>query len=122
MSELRPSDLALFQLASGELLPRKRARDQQADLAGLDLKRRALDLVVAYDPDPAALDATLARIVEELGPPDGPARAICMTIRDEWEMAAGEPQFMEWLLDQALREGQRPAGQERRKKRDETTP
>jgi hypothetical protein len=117
VSELRPGDLALFLLASGELLPRSRARDQQADLAGLELKRRVLDLIVAYDPEPEALDTALAQIVEELGPPHGPTRAICMSIREEWEMAAGEPKFLEWLLDQALREGQRPAGQERRRKK-----
>jgi len=36
----RPRDLALLMLASGELAPRQRARDQQADRAGGDLKRR----------------------------------------------------------------------------------
>src|SRR6266511_3037657 len=45
MTELRPQELALFLLGSGETLPRKRARDQQADIAGLELKRRALDLL-----------------------------------------------------------------------------
>ncbi|HMQ30853.1 MAG TPA: hypothetical protein PKD53_08995 [Chloroflexaceae bacterium] len=112
MSELRPADLATFLLASGDLLPRKRARDQQADLAGMDMKRRVLDMVVARDPDPAELELCLAQIVAELGPPEGPTRAICQSVRDEWEQAADSPAFVEWLLGQALEESQR-AGEPR---------
>ncbi|HEU5102810.1 MAG TPA: hypothetical protein VFU22_27500 [Roseiflexaceae bacterium] len=108
MSSLRPSDLALFLLASGEMLPRKRARDQQADLAGLELKRRILDMLVSSDPEPEQLDAALMGIVAELGPPTGPTRAICGTIRDEWDAAALEPGFAEWLIEQALRESANP--------------
>jgi hypothetical protein len=114
MSELRPADMALFLLASGALLPRKRARDQQADLAGLALKRRALDLLVAYDPEPGELERCLAQIVEELGPPSGPARAICAGVRDEWEQLAATPGMIDWLVIEALREGQ---GVQRRKGR-----
>jgi hypothetical protein len=110
MIDMRPSDLALFLLASGEMLPRKRARDQQADLAGLELKRRILDLLVSIDPEPDDLDAALMRIVAELGPPTGPTRAICGNIRDEWEAAALEPGFAEWLVEQALRESANPQG------------
>ena len=69
---LRPRDLALVMLASRDLLPRQRARDQQADLAGLALKRRVLEQVAALDPEPAELEATLARIVEDLGQPASP--------------------------------------------------
>lgn len=106
MSELRPADMALFLLASGDLLPRKRARDQQADLAGLALKRRVLDLLVAHDPEPEGLEACLAQIVEELGPPSGPTRGICAGIRDEWEQMAATPGMLDWLVIEALREGQ----------------
>ena len=113
---VRPADLALFMLASGEALPRKRARDQQADIAGLDLKRRVLDLLIASDPEPEELELCLARIVEELGSPTGPTRGICSSIRDEWEMAATNPGFMDWLLDQALFESQR-SGEKREKRR-----
>ena len=117
MIDIRPKDLALFLLASGETLPRKRARDQQADIAGLELKRRALDILVAIDPDPEELEGALARIVEMLGPPYGPARAICTTIRDDWEAAALAPEFGEWLLDEALRAAERaPEGERRRRK------
>lgn len=106
MSELRPADMALFLLASGDLLPRKRARDQQADLAGLELKRRVLDMLVAYDPEPEELEVCLAQIVEAIGPPSGPTRAICAGIRDEWEQTAASPGMLNWLLNEALREGQ----------------
>src|SRR5687767_14725178 len=104
MTDIRPSDLALFLLASGQLLPRKRARDQQADIAGLELKRRVLDLLIALDPEPEELERALLQIVETIGPPDGPTRAICGSVRDEWEAAANTPELIEWLIEQALRE------------------
>jgi hypothetical protein len=110
MNEIRPAEFALFLLASGEMLPRKRARDQQADLAGLELKRRILDMLVSIDPEPADLDAALMGIVAELGPPTGPTRAICGTIRDEWDAAAVEPGFGEWLIEQALIGSANPQG------------
>ena len=105
MNMIRPSDLAMFLLASGEMLPRQRARDQQADLAGLELKRRVLDLLASYDPEPAELEIALMRIVGEIGAPDGPTRAICASVRDDWEAAASTPGFVEWLIEQAVREG-----------------
>jgi len=113
MTDIRPSDLALFLLASGDLLPRRRARDQQADIAGLELKRRVLDMVVSYDPEPAALEQTLLAIVSEIGQPYGPTRAICANVRDDWQDAATTPEFVEWLVNQAVdqhrveREGRR---------------
>ena len=53
MIDMRPKDLALFLLASGDLMPRKRARDQQADVAGLEIKRHVLDMLATIDPEPA---------------------------------------------------------------------
>jgi hypothetical protein len=120
MIAMRPSDLALFLLASGETLPRKRARDQQADTAGLELKRRILDLLVSIDPEPDELDAALMRIVAELGPPTGPTRAICGSIRDEWD-AALEPGFAAWLVGQALRESANPQGRTGKRGREPKT-
>ena len=108
MAELRPADIATFLLASGDLLPRQRARDQQADLAGLAIKRRVLDMVVSYDPPPAELEAALTRIAHELGPPSGPARAICALVRDELADTAATPELLAWLIDEALREGAAP--------------
>lgn len=113
MTDIRPSDFALFLLASGDLMPRQRARDQQADVAGLDLKRRVLDMLVSYDPEPDELEPTLIRIVAEIGPPHGPTRAIATTVRDEWQDAAASPEFVAWLIEQAIdqeraeREGRR---------------
>ncbi len=102
MSELRPRDLALLFLASGELLPRKRARDQQADRAGLDLKRRLLERVAALDPEGEALDAALAEVVDELGPPAGPPRALALQFREEWQAACATPGWTAHLLDEAV--------------------
>ena len=100
---LRPRDLALLLLASGDLRPRKRARDQQADHAGLDLKRRVLDRLAALDPEPADLEASLQSIVEEFGPPQGPTRAIAATIREDWQDASASPAWLQQLLEAATR-------------------
>jgi len=100
---LRPRDLALLLLASGDLRPRQRARDQQADRAGLELKRRVLDRLAALDPEPDDLEAALVRIVEELGPPSGPVRAIATLVRDEWQAACAAPEWVAQLLGEATR-------------------
>ena len=109
---MRPRDLALLLLASADLLPRQRARDQQADLAGLALKRCLLDRLAALDPVPEQLDATLARIVDEIGPPTGPTRALALSIRDEWQSAQTQPEWIDHLLHEAVEQGEegRPHG------------
>ena len=99
---VRPRDLALLILASGELLPRQRARTQQADLAGLDLKRDLLERIVELDPDPVALEESLARIVQDLSPPPGPARALALVFREEWQAACASPEWMSQLLADAI--------------------
>ena len=100
---LRPRDLALLLLSSGDLLPRQRARDQQADLAGTALKRRFLEQVAALDPEPEELEAVLVRLVDEAGPPSGPARAVAGTVRDEWQAACAAPEWVAQLLTEAMR-------------------
>lgn len=111
---LRPADLAHLLLAGGDLLPRQRARDQQADLAGMELKCTVLHHLIGLDPEPPDLDAALERIIVELGPPYGPTRGICLNVRYDWEAACSSPQFVAWLLAEAVREGE---GQRRGKKR-----
>jgi hypothetical protein len=101
---LRPRDLALLLLASADLRPRKRARDQQADRAGLELKRRLLDRLAALDPEPEDLETALVQIVEEFGPPTGPTRAIALSFRDEWQAACVSPEWVGQLLGEAVRE------------------
>jgi hypothetical protein len=98
---LRPRDLALLLLASGDALPRKRARDQQADRAGLELKRAVLDRLVALDPEPGELEGALLRIVSEVGEPTGPTRAIAASIRDDWQAACASPTWVAYLLGEA---------------------
>lgn len=102
MTVPRPRDLAVLLLASGDLLPRQRARDQQADRAGLDLKRRMLNHVAAVDPEPEELDSTLTDFIEELGPPSGPARALAVEFREEWQAACVAPDWTAHLLHEAL--------------------
>jgi hypothetical protein len=101
---LRPRDLAILLLASGDLSPRQRARDQQADREGLRLKREVLDRLAALDPEPAELEAALFRIIEEIGPPTGPTRGIALTVREEWQAASVSPEWVAQLLGDAVRE------------------
>lgn len=101
----RPRDLAELLLASRDLLPRQRARDQQADLAGMELKRDLLRKIAEFDPEPDDLEAVLLRAVEEMGPPTGPTRALAMSFREEWQAACAAPEWIAQLLAEALRDG-----------------
>jgi hypothetical protein len=90
-------------LASGDLAPRKRARDQQADLAGLALKRRVLDALAARDPEPDDMEGALLAIVVEVGSPPGATRAIALALFEDWRIATETPGWVAHLLDEALR-------------------
>ncbi len=98
---IRPRDLALVLLASRDLLPRKRARDQQADLIGIEIKRKILQEIAARDPDPGRMDAVLVEIIEGIEP-SGPARALAAVVRDEWLTACTTPGWIEHLLSEAI--------------------
>jgi hypothetical protein len=93
--------LAVLLLASRDLRPRIRARDQQSDRAGLDLKRRVLDGVAVLDPEPDELAAVLTRIVEQIGPPTGPTRAVALSFQEDWQAALAAPDWIAHLLDEA---------------------
>jgi hypothetical protein len=99
---LRPRDFALLLLASGELAPRQRARDQQADRAGLELKRRVLEALAAHDPEPEEMEAALLAVVEDLGPPTGPTRAVALALLEDWQSASAAPGLIDHLLSQAI--------------------
>jgi hypothetical protein len=105
---LRPKDMALWLLASGDLLPRQRARDQQADISGSALKARILHELVVLDPEPVQMEAALEQIIALLGEPSGPTRAVAVSVFEEWQAACASPQFVEWLLAQAVQEGLAP--------------
>jgi hypothetical protein len=109
---ISPRDFALLLLASGDTLPRQRARDQQADRAGLELKQRVLREVAAIDPEPDDFEAVLFGIVEEVGPPTGPTRAIALSVLEEWRAACLTPGWVEHLLGEAVR-GPEPGGKKR---------
>jgi len=101
---LRPRDLAVLLLASHDLLPRQRARDQQADRAGMEIKRQLLTQVADLDPEPERLEAVLAEIIETIGQPTGPTRAVATAFRDEWQAACVSPEWIAQLLDEAVAE------------------
>jgi len=100
---LRPRELAVLLLASGDVAPRQRARDQQADCAGLELKRRVLTELVALDPEPDELEATLMQVVAEFGPPTGPTRSLALSFLEEWRTAVETPGLVTHLLGEAVR-------------------
>lgn len=101
----RPRDLAMLLLASGDGPPRARARDQQADLAGLALRRCILDRLAALDPEPEELETALAAIVAAFGEPTGPTRGVALAILQDWESARVGPGFWSWLLNEAIEAG-----------------
>jgi hypothetical protein len=99
---IRPAQWAALLLASGDLLPRKRARDQQADLAGSQLKQRFLRRIIELDPEPDDWLATLNQLIQEFGEPTGPSRAIARGLAEEWNSSNQDSRLTEWLLDQAV--------------------
>jgi hypothetical protein len=100
---MRPRDFALLLLNSGELLPRQRLRNQTPDMIGLELKRRLLQAIADRDPEPAKLDETLACLIDELGPPTGPVRALALSFREEWQALPANPQWIEHLQTETSR-------------------
>jgi hypothetical protein len=98
---LRPRDFATLLLASGDLRPRERARDQQADSAGARLKQRVLERLVELDPESSSLAAALDHIIAEFGDPTGPTRAVAAGIFEEFQAALLNPELAAWLLYQA---------------------
>jgi hypothetical protein len=98
---LRPRNLALLLLASSDMSPRQRARDQKADLTGMDIKHRVLEAVCEQDPEPADLEPILMQIIDDLGPPTGPTRSIATAFLEEWRAACTSPEWIALLLGEA---------------------
>lgn len=98
----RPRDLALLLLAAECQPARLRARDQQADLAGLALRRELLGRLAECDPDADRLADTLTSLVIEAGEPSGPTRSVAISIWQDWEMASGSAGYWSWLISEAI--------------------
>jgi len=103
MDQPRPAQIAALLLAAASSPPRQRARDQQADLVGNQLKQRILHRIVELDPDGATLEKVMASVVAEIGEPVGPTRAIARLVTEELAEARRNPEFTQWLLDEAVR-------------------
>ena len=101
---MRPRDLALLLMSSGEFLPRQRIRNQTPDFIGLELKRQLLQSLADLDPEPADLEKTLMRLVGELGPAPGPVRALALSFRDEWHALSANPQWIAHLQTEAAQQ------------------
>jgi hypothetical protein len=107
---LRPRDFAVLLLSSADAGPRQRARDQQADRAGLEIERRVLRALVERDPEPDELEGTLVAIIEDLGPPPGPTRAVALGLLEEWRAVRASPGLLDHLLERALEEPRTKGG------------
>jgi hypothetical protein len=105
---LRPRDFAMLMLASRDLRPRQRARDQRADTAGLELKRRVLQQLADQDPEPADVATVLFRSIDEIGPPFGPTRALATMVYEEWQAACASPEWIGQLMAEAIDAPERP--------------
>jgi hypothetical protein len=109
---VRPKDMALLLLASGDLLPRQRARDQQADISGSTLKARILKIGLARS-RAVRWKRRWSKSLRCSVHPLASAGCCCQRTR-RWQAACASPQFVEWLLAQAVREGLAPAEGRRR--------
>jgi hypothetical protein len=78
-------------------------RSQYPDVAGMELKRSLLQAVADLDPESEGLDATLARLIDDLGPPPGPIRALALGFRNDWQGLATNPGWVEQLREEAAR-------------------
>jgi hypothetical protein len=92
----------LLLLAGRDLRPRQRARDQRADTAGLDLKRRILQELIDRDPEPAEVATALFTCIDRFGPPFGPTRAVAALVHEEWQAACVSPDWTAHVLAEAL--------------------
>jgi hypothetical protein len=99
---MRPRELALLQLGSEELQPRQRMRGQAPDRIGLELKRQLLRKLADLDPEPEELDAALARLIDDLGLPTGPIRALALSFRDDWQELRAHPETVSLLFHQTI--------------------
>jgi hypothetical protein len=109
---MRPRDLAQLLLSSEELRPRRRLRSQYPDNLGMELKRSLLQAIADLDPNSENLEATLTRLVNEIGPAPGPVRALAIGFRDDWNVLSANPEWLEQLREEAAREGGNGSGQQ----------
>jgi hypothetical protein len=47
------------------------------------------------------LETALVQIIEAMGPPQGPTRALAISFREEWQAAAASPEWVAHLLETA---------------------
>ena len=119
MTTINPADWAILLLALGGDPPRERARDQQADRAGANLRMVMLHRLVALDPDSEQVAEALTTIVQELGDPTGPSRAMASSLFQEWVDGQSSPGYWPWLVAEAIETGAIDPSQRRKRRRAE---
>ncbi len=83
-------------LEAAEGQTRRRKRDQAPDKLGLSIKRELLRRAAEADPEPDAFEGWLMEQIVRT-PSAGPVRAMCEQIFLEYQMAALQPDFADWL-------------------------
>jgi hypothetical protein len=106
MNTPRPKQLAVLLMAAHSM-PRARARDQQPDIAGNQLRAALLQKLIERDPQPEEVSRVLIGIVEQRGEPTGPTRAVACSIADELQQLQSNPELTAWLVDEAMRSSSR---------------
>lgn len=98
----RPAEFCRALLAAADASEgrrRKRKRDTTPDALGLGVKRAMLERLVAEDPEPDDLEASL--LAQCLAPQEphgaGAVQAMAIEILHEWRLCRSIPAFGDWL-------------------------
>jgi hypothetical protein len=74
------------------------------------------DAVIASDPEPDEFERVLFETVLELGPADGPARALASEILTDWRWARDSASYTAWLRGRRDRASHAGRGREERQR------
>ena len=92
--ELRPREYCeLAKLSSGG----KRRVSNKAHGSIQGLHEQLWDAMIEADPEPEEFERMLFDYALELGPANGPARALASEIITDWRWARGSPSYTAWL-------------------------
>jgi hypothetical protein len=100
MHQLRPAQVCgelLAALDAAEGRRRRRKRDTTPDSIGLGIKRELLEGAVRDDPEPDAFEGWLMSRCEASPAGSGAARAMAISVLEEWRLAHASEAFRSWL-------------------------
>jgi hypothetical protein len=80
---------------------RRRKRNTTPDSIGMSIKRELLEGAVEGDPDPEDFEGWLLARCEGSPAGSGAARAMAMSVLEEWRLAQASAAFRSWLANGA---------------------